>query len=154
MKRTLLSLLACIAALSLASAARADDWAQFRHDSSHTATSKDKLQFPLKEAWSWDKRGLSGHSPLYHAVIWQDKVYFTGSDGKQRRIICADARTDAVKWQKPLASEKLPFAISDIAGPAVTDNGVVFVYDWIRLTARNDDERQQIAAIAAGLGSK
>lgn len=109
---------------------RADDWAQYRHDAGHTAVSSDRLTFPLKEVWSWNKVSDKGHTPLYHAAVWHNRVYFTGSEGKQRLLTCADAKTGKVYWSKPLISESLRFIISDIAGPAVTAGGKVFVYDW------------------------
>ncbi|HLK55912.1 MAG TPA: hypothetical protein VKU00_05095 [Chthonomonadaceae bacterium] len=125
----LLALLALLPALI--APARGDDWPQFRHDSTRSATSKDSLQFPLKELWTWKTVGTDGHHPLYHAVIRKGLVYFTASDKNGRHLICADAKTGAVRWRHQLEAERLAFDISDIAGPALSDAGVVFVYDWI-----------------------
>lgn len=117
--------------LGLAMPARADDWPQFRRDSGRTAASADKIQFPLSELWTWSTRGPKEHTPLYHAVVWQDSVYFTASDKNQRYLICAEARTGNIRWRRALATEQLKFVISDIAGPAVSSSGTVFIYDWV-----------------------
>src|SRR5262245_40202204 len=112
--------LALLSLLSVLSApVRGDDWLQFRHDSTRSAVSNDKLRFPLKELWNWNTEGPGKHRPLYHAVIRKDLVYFTASEKQLRFLICADAKTGAVKWRQPLQAERLQFAISDIAGPAV-----------------------------------
>jgi len=117
-------------AVMLGLAAHADDWSQFRHDAGHSAVSADKLAFPLKEEWTWDKRNTDGSTPLYHATIWKGRIYFTGSEGNNRLLVCADAHTGKINWSKPLAATHLRFAISEIVGPAVTSGGTVFVYDW------------------------
>src|SRR5262245_29136851 len=85
---------------ALAAPVRGDDWLQFRHDATRSATSKDSLQFPLKELWTWKTVGNHEHRPLYHAVIRKGLVYFTASDQRGRYLICADATTGAVKWRK------------------------------------------------------
>ena len=110
--------------------ARADDWPQFRRDAWRTAASRDKLEFPLTELWTWSTRGPRGHTPLYHSVVWRNKVFFTASQDRQRFLISADAKTGKVLWRQPLETETLKFPISDIAGPAVTESGMVYVYDW------------------------
>jgi hypothetical protein len=135
MRKTLFCFALLFAAGCQTSVCRADDWPQFRRDSSHSATSTDELKFPLTELWSWSKAAKNPHTPLYHVVVWNEYAYFTASDEKARSLICADARTGKVKWQKELATGKLEFEISDIAGPAVTSGGTVFVYDWNRASA-------------------
>jgi hypothetical protein len=123
---TLVLLLAC-GALT----ARADDWPQFRRDANRSAASKDELKFPLEARWNWTTKSKAGHSPLYYATIWKNKAFFTASEGGQRFLICADAKTGKVQWQRALQTEKLEFVLSDIAGPAVTESGLVYVYDWM-----------------------
>jgi hypothetical protein len=126
-----LALLSLLTALS--APVRGDDWLQFRHDATHSAVSQDKLHFPLKELWTWNTTGPVKHTPLYHSVIRNGWVYFTASEKKQRFLICANAKTGVVKWRQPLQAEHLSFTISDISGPAVTESGRVFVYDWLSI---------------------
>jgi hypothetical protein len=113
-----------------AGAVLGDDWTQFRRDANRSAASKDELKFPLQERWSWTTHSRNKHTPLYHAVVRQGHVFFTASDKEGRFLICADAKTGKVKWKRLLQTEKLDFVLSDIAGPAVTDSGLVYVYDW------------------------
>jgi len=113
---------------------RGDDWLQFRHDATHSAVSQDKLHFPLKELWTWNTMGPNKHRPLYHSVVRKGWIYFTASEKKQRFLICANAKTGVVKWRQPLQAERLSFTVSDISGPAVTESGRVFVYDWVSIT--------------------
>ena len=129
-----LSLLSLLTVLS--APVRGDDWLQFRHDASHSAVSQDKLHFPLKELWTWNTAGPSKHRPLYHSVIRNGLIYFTASEKDWRFLICADAKTGVVKWRQPLQAERLNFSISDISGPAVTESGRVFVYDWVTIRDR------------------
>lgn len=121
---SLLALLTC-------GAAHADDWLQFRRDASRSGVSQDKLKFPLTETWTWKTKAKNGHSPLFHAVVRKGKIYFTASEKNTRYLICADARTGKVHWSKPLDAEKLEFGLSDSVGPALTENGRLFVYDWM-----------------------
>lgn len=126
--------LALLSLLTVLSApVRADDWLQFRHDATHSAVSQDKLHFPLKELWTWNTTGPDKHRPLYHSVIRKGWIYFTASEKSRRFLICADAKTGVVKWWQPLQAERLSFTISDISGPAVTESGRVFVYDWLTI---------------------
>jgi len=118
---------------TLSAPVRGDDWLQFRHDATHSAVSQDKLHFPLKELWTWKTTGLEKHRLLYHSVIRNGLVYFTASEKSRRFLICADAKTGVVKWRQPLQAERLSFTISDIAGPAVTEAGRIFVYDWVTI---------------------
>ena len=117
--------------LALPAALHADDWPQFRKDPSRSGASNDKLKFPLEEVWSWSTRGLADHSPLYYSTALKDRVYFTASEGSKRFIVCADIHSGKLHWRRALHTENLRFPISDIAGPAVSESGTVFVYDWL-----------------------
>jgi len=119
-------------------AARSDDWRQYRRDANRSAVSSDRLEFPLTEVWTFGSEGSGldgeakpGESPLYHAVVAGGKVYFTALKGNRRHLICADAKTGSVAWSQPLETSRLKFPISHIAGPAVSEGGRVFVYDWM-----------------------
>ncbi|GEM_PF-2325652 len=127
MKRQLMTV--SLLALFYSGAAHADDWLQFRHDAARSGVSRDTLKFPLKESWTWKTKARSGHSPLFHAVVRKGKIYFTASEKNTRHLICADSKTGKVLWSKPLTTEKLDFALSDSVGPAITENGRLFVYD-------------------------
>jgi outer membrane protein assembly factor BamB len=109
---------------------RCDDWPQFRRDSGHSALSKDKVDTPLREVWKWDQLNPDGSSPVYHAVVWKDRVFFTGGSSNGRVVVCADLGTGKVYWSRPLSATHLRFALSEAAGPAVSASGRVFVYDW------------------------
>lgn len=128
MKRQLVTV--SLLALFCSGAAHADDWLQFRRDASRSGVSRDSLKFPLKEAWTWKTKARSGHTPLFHAVVRKGKIYFTASEKNTRYLICADSKTGTVLWSKPLEAEKLEFALSDSVGPAITESGRLFVYDW------------------------
>jgi hypothetical protein len=120
------------AALTLtAIAARADDWPQFRRDPFRTGRSGDPVKLPLTEVWSQISGRSGGTSPLYHSAISKGRVYFTTLKGRARFLVCADARTGSLRWQRQLETPQLKFALSNVAGPAVTESGLVYVYDWI-----------------------
>lgn len=125
-----------LAGAALAPLASADDWRQYRHDQRHTATSTDRVKYPMTEIWSWTGNTVpmsSAGSPLYHAVVWKERVFFTATERTGRYLVAADARTGTVAWKQKLEAQQLGFQISDIAGPAVTDRGTVFVYDKITI---------------------
>jgi len=128
---------ACCAALAgMSAVARADDWPQYRHDARHTAVSVDPVKLPLAEIWTWKNEAQQdGFSPLYHAVTWQGRAFFVACEGDGRSLICTNAKTGAVIWKQRLEARNLGFPISDIAGPAVTASGTVYVYDEIHLPA-------------------
>lgn len=113
-----------------AAAARGDDWPQFRRDGARTGASLDPVKFPLTDVWTWDTVDVENHSPLGHVAIWKDAAYFVAGDGLSRFTLCADARTGAVRWRQRLSSMRIPDPLADIAGPAVTQSGKVFAYDW------------------------
>lgn len=124
------SLGAAVAALFLTTtAARGDDWPQFRRDANRTAASSDPVKLPLTEAWTWSTRGQDGHTPLYHTAIAKGHAYFVAREGKIRSLVCADAKTGAVRWRRPLTSNRISHPLTDIVGPSVSDHGLVFVYD-------------------------
>lgn len=120
-------------ALSLLGAAPggADDWPQYRRDAGRSAASADRLALPLAEIWTWESRLKDGHTPLYHATVWHGRAYFVACEDQTRSLVCVDAKTGATHWKQPLAASRLEFAISDVAGPAVSESGKVLVYDWM-----------------------
>jgi hypothetical protein len=117
-------------------AARGDDWAQFRRDPGRSGRSTDPVQFPLVEVWSQPSRGSDGYSPLYHTVIKDGLVYYVAVNSQGRFLTCADAKTGSMRWRQRLEAKSLKFALSDVAGPAVTDSGLVYVYDWVSAAVR------------------
>lgn len=117
--------------LFAAAPARGDDWPQFRHDAGRSATSSDRVKLPLTEVWTWSTRLNNGHSPLFNSVVWKGRVFFTACEGQKRYLICADAKKGSVKWRQPLEAAQLKFALSDTVGPAVSESGIVYVYDWL-----------------------
>ncbi|MCC2669783.1 MAG: hypothetical protein K0Q72_2254, partial [Armatimonadetes bacterium] len=125
--RGVLATLGAALTVTAASAARSDDWPQFRRDPSRTGRSVDRIQFPLTSVWSVSSRKKDGYSPLYHSVIKNGRIFFVKVTEKERFLVCADAKTGAVRWQRRLEADRLKFFLSDVAGPAVSDSGQVFV---------------------------
>jgi hypothetical protein len=114
-----------------AHASASDDWPQFRHDAARTAASTSPLKLPLVEVWMQESHLHSGHTPLFTSVVWHNRAYCTACEENRRYLVCMDARTGALLWRQPLSATQLQFPISDVAGPAVSESGIVFVYDWI-----------------------
>ncbi|MGV3721486.1 MAG: hypothetical protein ACO1SX_11310 [Actinomycetota bacterium] len=133
------------AAMTLtAVAAHADDWPQFRRDAFRSGKSADPVKLPLTEVWSQLSKRKDGASPLYHSTIFKGRAYFTTLKDSGKFLVCADAKTGSVYWQQPLETPRLKFVISDVAGPAVTESGMVYVYDWI--TRRPTNSRAILGA--------
>lgn len=130
-----------LALLLTAAAAHGDDWSQFRRDAGRTGRSADPIQFPLTEVWSQSGRGSNGYSPLYHSVIKNGQVYFVTLTSQGRFLVCADAKSGSMRWRQRLETNTLKFALSDVAGPAVTDSGLVYVYDWVAAAVRLPGQR-------------
>jgi len=125
----------------VAAAAHGDDWPQFRRDAARTGRSADPVQFPLAEVWSQPGRRSDGYSPLYHSVVKNGQVYFVTLNDQGRFLICADAKSGSIRWQQRLETTTLKFPLSDVAGPAVTDSGLVYVYDWVSAAVRLPGQR-------------
>jgi hypothetical protein len=130
------TVLLLLAGLCAARAAHSDDWPQFRRDSSRSAASLDRIKLPLTEVWSWttraDRTARVVHildSPLFHASVWRDRVFFVAAEGSTRSVVCADAKTGAVLWRQALAARSLGSGHTDSIGPVVSKQGVVFAYD-------------------------
>jgi hypothetical protein len=98
-----------LAGLGGSRAAHSDDWPQFRRDSSRSAASLDRIKLPLTEIWSWTTEAeLTRHTPLFHASVWQDRVFFVAAEGNTRSLVCANARTGVILWRQRLTSRRLP----------------------------------------------
>jgi len=150
--RSGLAALAAAVALT-AVAARADDWPQFRRDPYRSGKSEDPVKFPLTEVWGRTSQRITGASPLFHTTVFKERVFFTILKEGGKFLVCADARTGSVRWQQRLEADRLRFVLSDVAGPAVTQSGMVYVYDWVaRRTAasRGSMIRSGQAAQSAG----
>ncbi|HEU4753569.1 MAG TPA: hypothetical protein VFU47_10720, partial [Armatimonadota bacterium] len=135
--------LVCALLLCCLAAARADDWPQFRRDPNRTAASKDPLHFPLTEVWS--RAPGTGHSPLYHVAAYKGRLYFLSMEGERRytrHLYCVDARTGFVHWKRELETALLPSQVSHYVGPAVSESGVVFVYDQMRRVTLRIEEAE------------
>ncbi|HTE17221.1 MAG TPA: hypothetical protein VK689_02440, partial [Armatimonadota bacterium] len=119
-----------LAGLGGSRAAHSDDWPQFRRDSSRSAASLDRIKLPLTEIWSWTTAAeFTRHSPLFHASVWRDRVFFVAADGNTRYLVCANAKTGAVIWRQAMAARRMPSNHTNTVGPVVSKDGVVFVYD-------------------------
>lgn len=115
--------------LLVSSAARSDDWLQFRKDGGRTGASADRVKVPLTDIWTWDTRGFRGETPLYHTAVAGGRVYFLARDGTVRYLICANAKSGTVLWRQAMTSSQLGPTQHAAIGPVVSGSGKVFVYD-------------------------
>jgi hypothetical protein len=135
--RPALAMLALVAVC----AAHADDWRMFRKDAARTAASTDKIGLPLKQVWSWKSQRLRGVAALSTAVTQGKYIYFTsgpqiGADTKNilnRLLVCAVAETGQPVWQRQLGSPRLSNYSPEDIGPAVTEQGIVYVTDAVSI---------------------
>ena len=127
------ALFAMLGLAVIAGAARGDDWPQFRRDSSRTGASSDPVKLPLTEIWSWNSMVGDGPTPLYHSVIAGDRILFTAFREGIRYLVCAEAKTGAIHWMRPLVSPRLSVPMTDSVGPAVLSGAIIFVYDELPL---------------------
>lgn len=111
--------------------AQADDWAQFRKDNRRSAASTDPIRVPLTEIWSYTNRHTNGHSPLFNCAVWKGRIFFVSCEGNARSMNCADARSGAMLWRRPLSTPVFGNPLTDAVAPAVSDDGVVYVYDQV-----------------------
>ena len=133
----------------------ARQWPFFRgYDGSGIAPAFD---VPLPLTWN----GATGENiawktaiPLPGAnspIVWEDRVFLTGADGKREEVYCIDAKTGAMLWKKGLVvagrreqfSE--PMVDTGYAAPtAATDGRHVFVMFASGRVAAFDFEGRQV----------
>src|SRR5215213_10003436 len=84
----------------------AENWERFRGPNA-TGTSDDKnvpLQFGTSEnvVWKAPLKGAGNSSP----IVWGDRVFLheASKDGKSRSLLCFDAASGKVLWEKGLAA--------------------------------------------------
>jgi outer membrane protein assembly factor BamB len=131
--RSLLGLPTC-ALLLLTSAAAGDNWDRFRGpNGAGNVTDKDiPTQWSEQEGvlWKTSIPGLGHSSP----VIWGDKIFLQSSEktGKQRHLLCLDARDGKVLWQKsiPAARAKTHQRNSLASSTPAVDAERVYVVFW------------------------
>lgn len=121
-----------LALASVATAARGDDWPQFRRDGRRTAASSDHLQLPLTDLWSAPGEGL---------VTWRGRAYYVGPDAGIATVFCVDLRTGQPKWKVPLSYSWSASRYSWATGTSTAqcqiadaDGGILYVWDHIPRT--------------------
>ena len=127
------------AAIGSACLANADDWRMFRRDSGRTAASEESIALPLKEFWSWQGVRVNKGSALSTVAIRDGRAYFiaggehstspVGAKRIYRELICAEAKTGDVLWRKRLELSRAHSWLPEDIGPAVTQDGTIFVFD-------------------------
>ncbi|NQT86378.1 PQQ-binding-like beta-propeller repeat protein, partial [bacterium] len=113
----------------LASAARAENWPQWRGPFLNGSTTESGL--PTKfgpdqnVAWATPLPGPSGASP----IVWGDRIFLPSVAGDDLVALCVDAKTGSVLWQKKAAANGRRFRNNTGASPsAVTDGKTVWFY--------------------------
>ena len=91
-----------------AAAAAGGNWPAWRGDGSGISAEKNLPVFwdaRTNIAWKTPIAGQGNSSP----VVWGDRVFLTASTegGKKRHVICIDARTGRVRWQKALEAARI-----------------------------------------------
>jgi outer membrane protein assembly factor BamB len=128
---------------SLAVAARADDWPQWRGPTGMGLTAESKL--PLKWdgksgtgiAWKASLAGTTGHSC---PIVWQDRVFVTLANHQTREqegrkeipdhfLACFEARTGKQLWRTRIPPGREVAGYSIYASPTPVTDGKV-VYCW------------------------
>lgn len=115
----------CLALLALP--AGADDWPQFRRDSSRTAVSTDRVRLPVTPVWTWTAREMPPH-----CTVWRGRVFFVDNSLRQVQLLCLDARTGVVLWRQPLNPDPDgPGKVDRV--PSILLSGLVVVreFEWI-----------------------
>jgi outer membrane protein assembly factor BamB len=94
--------------MALSSLAPAADWTRFRGPNG-SGISTDALPSEWKESdylWKVTIPGVGNSSP----IVCQGKIFLQSAtaDGQQRRLICFDAKTGKVLWNKEVAARPIP----------------------------------------------
>jgi len=116
------------ALLLCATAARADNWAQWRGPTGQGYS--DDAKVPLKWGddenllWKTKLPGGGNSSP----VVWGDRVFLTAAraDGKERYVLCVRGGDGKVLWQQTAAKDDAPeklHAWNTYATPSCTTDG-------------------------------
>ncbi|HTE18954.1 MAG TPA: hypothetical protein VK689_11320, partial [Armatimonadota bacterium] len=130
--------------LSLAGgiAARGDDWPQFRRDARRSAWSLDAIPVPVFELWVWEGKIGAGTAsiemgvpalsrrPIGNCAVWKGRIFSVSLENSHPFLVCADVKTGYPLWRRRLNGSG---AYRREVGPAVTPQGIVYVYDTVPL---------------------
>ena len=138
--RQVLCLIAC---LTSAGALKAADWPAYRADNARSATTSEKLQFPLSLAWKYvpsrkhqpawpDPFLIRGRGKNFDAapqtVIVGDLVYFGSTT--DNTLWALDAQTGKTKWGFTTGGPvRFAPAVSDGRAFVVSDDGLAYCLD-------------------------
>lgn len=131
-QRGVIGLLAVSFSVQLFAAAPGQEWTRFRGPNGagiSAAKTVPTKWTPAEYNWATELKGDGSSSP----VVWEGKVFVTCNDREKsiRSIVCVDARTGKVRWQRdyPYARYRLhrdnDFASST---PVVDGDGVIVVW--------------------------
>jgi outer membrane protein assembly factor BamB len=136
MRRTARFVLPALAGCLIAGTALAANWERFRGpNASGVAADKDvPVKFGEKEnvLWKVPIPGKGNSSP----VVWGDRVFLqtASKDAKQRTLVCLDADTGKVVWQRSIPGVKPNHSVrpdSSLASSTPTTDGeMVYVSFW------------------------
>jgi outer membrane protein assembly factor BamB len=105
----ILRVVACAIVLALTSAAVGDNWPRFR-GTDGTGTPPDK-DIPIQ--WTKDDGSIYWKTPIpgvghSSPVVWGDRIFLQSSEksGEKRYLLCLDAGSGKVQWQKSIAGKK------------------------------------------------
>jgi outer membrane protein assembly factor BamB len=115
---------ACLLVLSLAAAAHADNWPQWRGPTLDGISKETNLPTTWNDtenvAWKLSLPGRGGSTP----VVWGDRIFLTSEDGKDVVLLCVG--TDGKeRWRRRLAPGNKTFMRDegDLASPSPSTDG-------------------------------
>ena len=140
----IISLLSVLGSVVVADPA---NWSRFRGSdglgiSEH---SDPPVEFGPTKNVRWRTTLPSGHSS---PVIWEDKIFLTGSDDEILETICLDTETGSILWRAtaPMRSGKIPYfrRVNSAASPspAVNQDIVCVYFDAFGLIAYDHEGKQ------------
>ncbi|MDB6023764.1 MAG: hypothetical protein JWQ04_3621 [Pedosphaera sp.] len=124
------SLVICICWLAGVLMAQTGNWPGFRglHGDGVAEAEKSPVNFGASSNVLWKTESLRGHSS---PVIWQDRIFLTGTQDNKLVTLCMDRLSGKKIWEQSLPVEKLE-AVHAANSPAtptpVTDGKAVYVY--------------------------
>ncbi len=130
LRRRLQGLLAAAGLVAAVSAARGENWPQWRGPFLNGSTSETNLPTKFSETenvlWTTPLPGSSGATP----VVWADRIFLPSVDASTSDLLalCIDATNGKVLWRHKAGKDR-PNARNNMASPsAITDGKSVWFY--------------------------